>query len=276
MQAQLDPRLVTLTIDVNGVSQTFDTLYITANGTKYANPLQNECEIVIANLDRSTQDYILTQTTPYNLNKTPKTVTLKAGRQSYGTATIYVGNIISSTVSQPPDVKITLKCLTGNFLKGTILSTNQSGSATLSRISQQIAQDAGNLRLNFQATDKNIANYSYTGSALGQIDLLATMGGLNVFIDDNTLVVKNMLVPLTGAYQVLNAENGMIGIPVFTEQGIKVKFLLNNQTTLGGAIQIVSQRYPAANGVYVIYKLGFEIANRETPFYYIAEAARIK
>ena len=55
---------------------------------------------------------------------------------------------------------------------------------------------------------------------------------------------------------------------------LKVKFLLDNQTTLGSSLEIQSQQYPAANGTYVIYKLGFQIANRDTPFYYIAEAAR--
>ncbi len=66
----------------------------------------------------------------------------------------------------------------------------------------------------------------------------------------------------------------MIGIPEFTEQGIKVKFLLDNRTTLGGGIQIESKIYPATNGNYVIYKLGFEITNRDKPFYWIAEATR--
>lgn len=271
---ELDPRIIKVSIQVNGVLKTYATpLAITANGMKYANALQNECEVVIENLDRATQDYILTETSPYNQNKTPKLVIVEAGRQSYGTAVIYRGNIVSSTVSQPPDVGITLKCLTGNFLKGNILNRNQPGQATLSQISKQIAQDTDTL-LNFQATDKNIANYSYSGAALKQVEVVGAMGGINVFIDDNTLVVKDAYVPLTNTLRILSAETGMIGIPEFTEQGIKVKFLLDNRTTLGGSLRIDSKQYPAANGDYVIYKLGFQIATRDTPFYYIAEAAR--
>ena len=271
---QLDPRLLTLSIEVNGSVKTYSDLFITANGTKYANALQNDCEITIANLDRSTQDYILTQTTPYNLNYSPKLAIIRAGRQSYGTSLVYAGNIISSIVSQPPDVKITLKCLTGNFLKGSVISRNQPGTALLSRISAAIAQDCGNLQLNFQATDKQIANYSFGGAAIKQVELLGSLGNINAYIDDRTLVVKNNLIPLTGSLQTISAETGMIGIPEFTEQGIKVKFLFNNRTTLGGGIRVISNVYPAANGDYVIFKLGFELSNRETPFYYIAEAAR--
>lgn len=274
--SELDPRIIKLSIEVNGRIKTYSSpFYIKATGTKYANALQNECEVILANLDRETQDSILTDTTPYNLNRTPKTIILEAGRVSYGTAVIYRGNIVTSHVTQPPDVGIVLKCLTGNFIKGNILTRNQPGSATLNQISSQIAQDTGTI-LNFQATDRNIANYNFSGAAPNQISLLTTMGGINAFIDDNALVVKNAFIPLNNTLKIVSAETGMIGIPQFTEQGIRVKFLLDNKTTLGGGLQIISKQYPASNGIYVIYKLGFEIATRETPFYYIAEAARIR
>lgn len=275
MQNQLDLRLLTLTLVVNGVSKTYDTLEISATGTKYANALQNECEVKITNVDRATQDYILTQTSPYNLNKSPKILTVSAGRKSYGTSVVYVGNIISSLVSQPPDIAITLKCLTGNFLKGNIISRFQPGGASLSQIAAGIAQDTNTL-LQFQATNKTVANYNFAGASLKQVDLLNSMGGVNAFIDNNTLVVKNALVPLTGKTKVVSANTGMIGIPEFTEQGIRVKFLYDNQTTLGGGLQIKSDIYPAANGFYVIYKLGFQLTNRDVPFYWIADAARIR
>ena len=270
---ELDPRLVQVKIEVNGVEKTYsEGLAIVANGTKYANALQNECEITLNNLDKATQDYLLTETSPFNRNRTPKIVRLYAGRQSYGVALVYVGNIISSSVSQPPDIGVTLKCLTGNFIKGNVLSRNFPGSATLSQVSRQFASD-NNLALNFQATDKNIGNVTFSGAASKQIELLGTMSNLNVYVDDSALIVKDAWIPLTGQLRVLDADSGMIGIPQFTEQGVKVKYLLDNKTTLGGALQIISRVYPAINGTYVIYKLNFEITSRDTPFYYTAEAA---
>jgi hypothetical protein len=270
----LDPRIVTVSIEVNGQTKIYSSpLAITATGTKYANALQNECVVTIDNLDRETQDYLLTETSPYNKNRTPKTVTVRAGRESYGTSIIYVGNIVNITVGQPPDITVSLKCLTGNFLKGNIFSNNQPASVTLQQLTQQIATN-GNYVANFQATDKNISNYNTSGNIQTQIDSLNQMGNINAFVDDNTLVVKNAFIPLTGTTRILSAETGMIGIPEFTEQGVKVKFLVDNQTKLGGGIEIRSVQYPATNGQYSIYKLGFQIASREQPFYYIAEAAR--
>lgn len=270
---EIDPRIVQISIEVNGATKTYQGLAITASGTKYANALQNDCQITIANLDKQTQDYILTETSPFNLNATPKTVRVFAGRQSYGTTKIYEGNVISSLVSQPPDVTISLKCLTGNFLKGNILARGQPGSVPLSVISKQIAQDL-NTSLNFQASDKNLSNFSFTGASLKQVDHLAFSGGVNVFMDDDALIVKNQGVPLNNTLTEVNINTGMVGIPEITEQGVKIKFLLDNKTRLGGLLRVTSTINPAANGDYVTYKLGFEIASRDTPFYWIAEAAR--
>ena len=270
----LDPRIIRVSIEVNGRMKTYSSpLNITATGTKYGNALQNECEVTISNLDRTTQDFILTETSPYVLNRTPKLVIVEAGRESYGTAVIYRGNITNSIVSQPPDIGITLKCLTGNFLKGNIISRNQSGTVSQKTIAEAVAKDTDTV-LNYQASDKNISNYAFAGGSLKQVEALGNLGNTNVFIDDNTLVVKDALIPLNNTLRILSAETGMIGIPEFTEQGIKVKMLLDNQTKLGGGLRIKSVQYPAANGDYVIYKLSFEVASRDVPFYYIAEAAR--
>lgn len=271
--AELDPRIVKLSIEVNGGVKTYEGLAITANGTKYANANQNECEITIYNLDRTTQDYILTETSPYNLNRTPKIATIEAGRKSYGTAIIFSGNIVTSRPSQPPDIGVTLKCLTGNFYKGQIISRSFPGSIPLSVIAKQVAADI-NMTLVFQTQDKNIANYTYTGAALKQIDQLGAVGGINAFADNAALIVKTIGLPLSNSTRILNLDTGMIGIPEITEHGVKVKFLLDNRTSLGSGMQIQSQIYPAANGLYVIYKLGFQITNRDIPFYWIAEGLR--
>jgi len=271
----LDERIVSISIEVNGKIKTYENLFISATGVKYGNPLQNECEITIYNLDRATQDYILTETTPYNFNKTRKTLILKAGRKSYGTTVIFVGNIVYSSVTQPPDVGVTLKCLTSNYLKTTVITRNQPATTTLEQITSAIAQDLG-VRAQFQATNKTIGNYNFAGASLQQLELLAAMGQLNVFIDDDTLVVKDAGTALRSTVRDLSASTGLIGIPEFTERGVRVKFFIDNKTVLGGSINLHSEKYPSANGVYVIYQLGFIITNRLTPFYYIADCFRIR
>lgn len=271
---ELDPRVIRVSIEVNGVFKIYEGLNIYGKGTKFGNENQNETEIRIDNLDNATRNYLLSETSPFNKNRTQKKIILEVGRVSTGTFKLFEGNITSAKPSQPPDIAIKMKALTGDFAKGDLVSVTQKPSAKLSAISAQVASSMG-LNLNYQADEKSIANYSFTGGKLNQVVKLSQAGNVNAFIDDNSLVVKNNNVPLKGRVRVLDLSSGMIGIPETTEQGVKVKFLIDGETVLGGALQITSKLYPAINGTYDIYKLDFEVASRDTPFYYIAEAKRL-
>lgn len=270
---ELDPRIVQIGIEYNGQLKLYSDLAIYATGTKYANANQNECEVKIFNLNKDTQNSIVTQATPFNLNRTRKQLVVNAGRKSYGASRIFSGNIISAIPSDRPDISVTIRALTGNFAKGTIISGTQSGLAQFSQIAASVAQSLG-LPLNFQAQDKQVGNWNFSGAATKQVDNLGKIGNVNAFIDDDTLVVKEALLPLTGRTRILNVTSGMVGDPKPTEFGIQVKFLLDNQTKLGGGLDLRSEAYPILNGTYIIYKLSFDIATRDTPFYWIAEARR--
>lgn len=270
---ELDPRLLRIGIEINGRMKLYEGLALTASGTKYANANQNECEVKITNLDQATRDFILTETSPFNKNKRPKVLTVEAGRVSTGYSLVYSGDITNAVGAQPPDITLTLKAGTKDHAKGDIVADSQPGIAPMQNIAGRVAQGMG-LSLNYQAKPKNISNYSFSGAKIKQVDHLGAMGRVNAYVDDNTLVVKDFNVPLSGRVRELNLDTGMIGIPEFTEQGIKVKMLFDNQTVLGGGIRIVSKLNPAANGLYTVFKLGFELASRDTPFYYIAECTR--
>ena len=109
---EIDPRIVRVSIEVNGALKVYEGLDIHVSGTKYGNSNQNECEVTIANLQKETRDYILTETSPFNTNKKPKKIIVEAGRVSYGPTQIFVGDITNSTVSQPPDITLKVKALT--------------------------------------------------------------------------------------------------------------------------------------------------------------------
>lgn len=270
---KLDERVVRISIQVDNRVRTYEDLYIKASGVKYGNANQNECTVTIFNLNKETRNEILTSTSPYNNNQTPKILSLFAGRQSTGVFLVYSGDITISQIGQPPDIPIVLKCATQNFQKGNVISRSASSNAQLSQISINVANDLG-LTLNFQATDKQIANYQFNGGALNQVDVLGETGGVDAFVDDNNFIVKNRNQELSNSITILNKGSGMIGIPETTEQGIKVKFLITTQVFVGGLLRVESVLYPQTNGDYVIYQLGFEIANRDTEFYWVASAKR--
>lgn len=248
-------------------------LYITANGTKYANPLQDECTLLIANLKQDTRDHLLTQLTPFNLDQQRKTVSVYAGRVSTGLFLLYQGDITECTASQPPDIGLNIKSKTAQFYKMNILAQAQSITAPLSQIVNSAASSMG-LTPQFQATDKQIANYNYTGSAAGQVDHIADLGSIDVYIDGTTLVCKNRGYPLNNVTHTLSSQTGLVGKPELTQYGVKATSLLAPSAKIGGKLSLTSTSNPLLNGDYTIYQMGFSIATRDVPFYTILEASK--
>jgi len=275
---EIDSRIVRISVEVNNKLNVYEGsngLSIKAVGSKSTSTKQNECTVTIVNLSQSNRDFLLTATSPFNANKTPKQLIVEAGRESYGYSTVFVGNITSANISQPPDIALTLKCLTANYQKGNMIGTTQANNAKLSDIAKSAAESM-NLNLLYQAIDKQVVNYQFSGSNTAQISGLKNLSNnLDVYIDNNQLIVKNSNKPLATQFKVIDMDSGMIGIPELTEQGVKVKYFLDNFSRVGGGLTIKSQLNPAANGDYLIYKLDFDIANRDVPFYYTAEAKRL-
>lgn len=273
MTDRIDPRIVRVSIEVDGEFKVYEGLDIVARGQKTADPLQNTCEVTISNLAKETRNYLLTETSPFNANKTPKRLIVEAGRVSLGVTRLFVGEITSASPSQPPDIGLTIKAQTGSFAKGKVVARSGAAKSSLRTLAQGVAADLG-VTLDFQATDKQIANYAFNGAALRQVDALQAAGGVDVFVDDETLVVKDRAQPLQGRVRLLSADSGMIGIPEVTEHGIRVQMLLDTSTVVGGALEVTSALNPAVNGSYTIYGLDFEVASRSTPFYYTANCRR--
>jgi hypothetical protein len=276
MTVAIDPRIVQVGIQVGDNINYYEDLYITAQGTKYGNANQNECEVRIENLNRANRDAILQQTTRWIQNQTggPTKLIVNAGRQSYGTFQLFVGNVTTSQVTQPPDIGIILNAQTSFDQALSVATVSLPGQASLKTISQTAAKTFGT-NLNFQATNnKQITNYSFTGTPLKHVENIAQSGNVDSYINENSFVVKDQNVPLPGVVKNLSQATGMIGTPEITELGIRVKFLLDNTDLLGGQINLTSILNPSLNGSYHVYKLSFDIASRDTAFYWIAECQR--
>ena len=271
--AELDPRIVSVGIQIGSELRYYRELAITANGQKFANPNQGECNVTISNLSQEVRDYILTETSPLNANRSRKRLILEAGRESYGTSIVYEGDIFRSDGGTRPDNTISLRCLTGAYNSGNIVTRTAAPQDNLRNIAQGIASD-NELSLQFEVPDKLVSNYTHSGSALSQIELLRELSRADVFVDGNILVMKPINTPIAGGAFIVDASVGL-QVPRFSEQGIIVSFLFDPRVKLGSEIEVRSETYPAANGRYVIYKLKYNIANREEAFHYTAEARRL-
>jgi hypothetical protein len=269
----VDLRRVRVGIEVSGQISWHEGLRVKASGTKYANPLQNECQVTIGGLKASVRDYILSETSPYNANRSPKRLILECGRVSTGLFRIFAGDILSAEPGPPPEVEITLKAKTQSAQSGNIVAISGAAISKLSGISRRVA-DEMNLGLDFQALDKNIGNFSFSGAAIKLVNQLQETGNVRAFIDDEALIVKDFDKAVSGRLKILNINSGMVGIPKQTEKGVDVTFLIDSESLLGGMLRLESKFNKAISGDYVIDQLKFEVATHDDPFFYTATCTR--
>lgn len=265
-----DARLLRIGVEVKDQLRWYEGLQIKASISKLANPTQNEATIEITNIAKEVRDYIVSETTPFNANRVRKRVIIEAGRASYGYHRLFIGDITETNATQPPDIAVKIKAKSSQWDKGNIVSKSTAAQTSMSVLAGGIAKDMG-LSLIFEATDKNISNYYFVGAAIKQVEKLAEMGNVNAYIDDNNLIVKDIGEALRQSTHVLSMDSGLIGIPQSSEQGVKVTYLFEPTTRLGGQLTLQSYLNPGLDGDYVIYKLGYELSNRDEPFYITAE-----
>lgn len=270
----IDLRRVRIGIEISGQFQFYENLRIRAKGVKHANPLQNECTVSINGLNAETRNYLLTETSPFNENRTAKRITVEAGRESKGLFVVYIGDIVSAEIGTSPDLELIIRAKTNNANAGKITVFSAEPLSRLSVIAEQVAESNG-VRLEFQATDKNIANYTFSGPTSRQVARLAEAGRVRAYIDDRTLYVRDRDLPVTDRRRILNVNSGMVGIPQPTDDGAKVTYLIDGESDLGGQLTIDSLLNPAVNGDYVINQLEFEVTNYDDPFFYTAICTRM-
>lgn len=278
-----DQRLIEVEIVLPTQTYTFnENLSINASGIKFGNANQNTCECIIYNLTKELRNTILTLASPLlapppnnpttaTLNpdgsRKPVILNLKVGRQSTGTFLLFTGSVISCEVTQPPDIGIKLRSLTNNFFTSILLGIQEPANTLLSDIAQSIALGNG-LFLDFEATDKHINNYSYTGALSDNIDRLNQMGGIQAGVDNDTLWVINSNSVRRNTGFTISESTGMVGIPQVTSEGVVVRVMINSSIQIGGQVTIQSITNPAANGTFKVAKMDYQIASREQPFWY--------
>lgn len=271
--ANIDQRILRIGVEVSGQINWYENLAMTAKGSKTVSDTQNECSVTITNLSRDVRNYILTETSPFNKNRTPKRLIVEAGRVSTGVARLFVGSITASSPTQPPDIGLDMKAQTGGFERGGITAISGNPADKLGDIADKLGGELG-ASVVFEAENKQIANFSFSGPKSRLVNKLAEAGNVDAYLDDETLVIKDRNKPLKNRVKIIDNTTGMIGIPETTERGVKVKILYDLETALGGQIDLTSELNPSLDGSYTIYKIDFDLASRAPPWYFDIEATR--
>jgi len=280
MANAFDNRIFDLTISLAGeiIAQYDQSFYIIATGTRYTNGNFGECAMRIDNISKIIRDYIITQTTPWANPRQNAQITLNVGRESYGTFQLFQGDMIGANVTQPPDIGLTFRAATSAATIGYANAVSSPPSATLLSICQQVANNlsAGSptpIVLDFQSTQggKSIGNYTFSGPVTNQVNKLATLADITAHVENGKLTILDIGTPRVAVPIVVNAQTGMVGVPEITEIGVRVRMLIQNNILLGSPVTVQSVLNPSANGNFYVVRLSFEVASRDTPFYWIMD-----
>lgn len=270
MVSAFDQRIIQAGIEINGEIITFEGLNIQARGSKFTSSAMGTIDLRIYNLTADHRKFILTQASPIARAPTlhPINLTLDVGRESYGTFRLFEGQVFAGGAMQPPDIGILLNGLANNFQLSMTSAYTQSSIATLRKISEQVAA-ANQLSLDFtKATDKQIENFSYTGTPHGLIVKLNEMGGILAYQDNKTLIVCDTDKARGNSVRVINQDTGMVGVPQPTASGCIVQVMIDNSIVVGQEVRVESVINPGVNGNYFIRQMDFEVASRDNPFWY--------
>lgn len=264
----LDGRLIRIGIQVGGQMVYYtnaDGMAMSASGAKYADPTKNKCAVQIANCRREVRDAIL--------QRGQNALSVDVGRESGGLWQVFIGDITYVECSPPPDITLKITAATGADTEYKIVSRSFGGATMLSAIATGVAQDLEK-NLKFEAKDRQLYNYYFNGPANTQLYRLEE-AGVTVHVDDRDMLVQDKDKPIAGRIKILDKTSGMIGVPTVTDEGVKVRYLIDSPSVIGGLLRVDSEVNKAVNGDYIIDVLSFSASSHSDDFYYEAEGVKL-
>ena len=162
-------RLVRVQILIDGKYTTFEDVDIRIQGAKYYSIISNWCTVRISNMTQDQRHWLLTNTSPVqhpSADRTPTFLAVDVGREKNGYFRLFEGVVYSADVTPPPDIGITFRSLVGSGISSKLGANSLNAVTTLSDMAKSIASQCSSaypkgLILDFQATDKSIANYTF-------------------------------------------------------------------------------------------------------------------
>lgn len=179
------------------------------------------------------------------------------------TSEILRGNIVTAIPSlDSPDFSIKLNIQAGylNNLENNAVAYSLK-DATLKKIAENVAKN-NKLKLDFKAKDKKVGDYAFAGSPFLQIERFRSAYPLyDMFMRGDKLIVSDR--DFGGINKIrLSNQSGLLGTPKPTPMGCEIICMLNPFLNVGDALDLKSFKLPQLDGVYFIFELTHQGANR--------------
>ncbi|NDA60685.1 MAG: hypothetical protein EBX50_01460 [Chitinophagia bacterium] len=261
---------VRLSLSTGETVEIENTLHMDVKIKKTTSAAGNEADISIYNLNQSVCNAIVEASGKIYSKRTDKktcSVQVSVGYNDTEMLDIFFGDVVTAEVTGLTDRMLNIKAQTGFYKQLKLVSKSFDQLKTkASTICKTIADDMG-VELKFEATEKEIYRYSYAGIITDQLRNLLFDYSISCFVDDKTLIAKDVGKQVQYDLKVVDADSQMIGIPKLTEHGVDVITLFDPGFKLGGKISLTSIKNPSANGEYIVHQIQYDLSNYGNSFY---------
>ncbi len=208
------------------------------------------------------------------------TVIISAGDEVNGVAVVFAGLITEAWVDPraAPQVSFVVTAHTGylDALKP-VPATSYNGSVSAATIVAGIAAQMTTPGIDPNSDGKAVVGLAFenggvdvqlrdvylAGTLLDQLQSIARAGNFNAIIDNGTVAIWPADGTRGGEIPLISPSTGMVGYPVYTQNGISVTTLFNPAIIFGGKVKVETDLTPAA-GLWSPYAVSHELAS-ETP-----------
>lgn len=250
------------TVDVSG-------LRVSASINKAGGVSMSQLQMRVYGLDLSTMNKLSTLGKPITEARL-NTVTVTAGDDVKGMAIAFSGTINSAYVDMrgAPEAMLVVDAITGVLAAYRPLPpVSYPGGADAAVIASGLATQMG---FSFENNDVSVqlSTAYYWGDGLTQLAALARDANFDYILDDNgpgfpTLAIWPKGRARGGLVPLVSAATGMIGYPMYTQQGLAVASQYNASIVNGRPI-VVESDLNGANGQWLTYSVQHELES-ETP-----------
>lgn len=217
----------------NGLDLSEFRVHFKVNQSDFETP--NNAEIIVYNLSQDTAQRVRKEFTG---------VILQAGYESGAFGQIFKGTIKQAKIGRDSQTDTYLAIYGAdsdeqyNFgMVNQAIAAGTSPQDQINQIAQSMGAGVGTIQYD-TALQSNIRGKVLYGMARTQLRNLARTGLAKWSIQQGNLTFQKLTGYLPGEAVVINSRTGMIGLPEQTEEGLKVRCLLNPKIVVGTQIQV--------------------------------------
>ena len=170
-------------------------------------------------------------------------------------STAFIGEIENSfgDFNSSPDISLNINAISSSYaMKLPASPLSIKGSATVKNIMSKLAKAAG-YKLECDIAD-TVNNIYIQGSVMQQIYFTAKAVNARVIVDNDVLIVLKNKEARKGKSVLISKDTGLIGYPVFSNQGVSFSCLYNKDLRQQGLVTLETI-VPKAKGTWKIIKL---------------------